>query len=128
MRFCAQALEGTETKLLGYCWTPNAIHLALAVKATPLAEVLRRLIRYRSQRIRGCAGAKARYMNSLAIRLPEPEILLPMLLRYIHCIPVIAGAALTPEEYTYTSHGMCTLDLRLSNADFCSLTQLRQLH
>ena len=27
-----------------------------------------------------------------------------MLLRYFHCIPVIAGAAESPGDYPYTSH------------------------
>ena len=102
--FLAEALERTGTKLLGYCWMPDTIHLALNTHLTPLAEVMRRVTRYCSQRICRRTGAKARYMDSLPMRLPEPEIHLQMLLRYIHCIPVITGVANTPDEYPYTSH------------------------
>ena len=102
--FLDRALERMDTKLLGYCWMPDAIHLALNVGTTPLAEVMRRVTRYCSQRIRTRTGANARYMRSLPMRLVEPESHLPMLLRYIHCIPVIAGAADRTEEYPYTSH------------------------
>ena len=101
--FLARALERMDTKLLGYCWMPDAIHLALNVSATPLAEVMRRVTQYCSERIRIRTGANARYLRSLPMRLPEPESHLPMLLRYIHSIPVIAGAADRADEYPYTS-------------------------
>ena len=105
-RFLAHALERTASQLHGYCWMPDAIHLALSVGNTPLAEVMRRVTRYCSQRIRRRTGAKARYVDSLPMALPEPDIHLPMLLRYIHCIPVIAGATGSPEDYAYSSHRM----------------------
>jgi putative transposase len=102
--FLAQILERTGTRLLGYCWMPDAIHLALTIGATPVGEMMRRVTRYCSQRIRKRTGARMNYTDSLPIRLPEPETHLPMLLRYLHYIPVIAGAAESPGEYPYTSH------------------------
>jgi hypothetical protein len=104
--FLSQALECMRAKLLGYCWMPDAIHLALSVESTPLEEVMRRVTRYCSQRIRSRTGASVRYIASFPMMLPDQDIHLPMLLRYIHCIPVIAGAAERPEEYPYTSHRM----------------------
>ena len=102
--FLAQVLERTGTKLLGYCWMPDAIHLALAIGATPVGEMMRRVTRYCSQRIRKRTGARAHYTDSFPIRLSEPATHLPVLLRYFHCIPVIAGAAQSPYDYPYTSH------------------------
>jgi hypothetical protein len=102
--FLAQVLKRTRTRLLGYCWMPDAIHLALTVGATPVGEVTRRVTRYCSQRIRRRTGAMVHYADSFPIRLSEPGTHLPMLLRYFHCIPVIAGAAENPGEYPYTSH------------------------
>lgn len=104
--FLVRTLERTGTKRLGYCWMPDAIHLALTIGATPLAEVMRRVTYYCSQRIRSRTGAKARYVDSLPMMLQEPETHLPMLLRYIHCIPVIAGAADSADQYPYSSHRM----------------------
>ena len=101
--FLVQALERTNARLLGYCCMPDSIHLALVLDATPLGEVMRRVTRYCSQRIRKRTGAKVSYTDSFPIML-EPESHLPMLLRYIHCIPVIAGIAATPSDYPYTSH------------------------
>ena len=101
--FLAQALARTRTKLLGYCCMPDSIQLALTLDATPLGEVMRRVTQYCSQRIRERTGTKVSYTDSFPIPL-ELTTHLPMLLRYIHCIPVIAGAAATPGEYPYTSH------------------------
>lgn len=102
--FLADALERTGTGLLGYCWMPDAIHLALTIGVTPLAEIMRRVTRYCSLRIRERTGGPVNYTGSFPIMLPKPDIDLPMLLRYIHCIPVIAGAAASPADYPYTSH------------------------
>jgi putative transposase len=102
--FLAQTLDRTGTRLLGYCWMPDAIHLALAIGATPVGEMMQRVTRYCSQRIRRRTGASVNYAHSLPIRLSEPETHLPMLLRYFQCIPVIAGAAESPGAYPYTSH------------------------
>lgn len=110
--FLTQALERTGTNLLGYCWMPDAIHLALSVSVTPLTQVIRRITWYCSQRIRTRTGTKARYMDSLPMRLLEPETHLPMLLRYIHRIPVMAGAANSPADYPYTSRRTYAVDLR----------------
>lgn len=102
--FLAQVLERTGTKLLGYCWMPDAIHLALTIGATPVGEMMQRVTRYCSQQIRKRTGARVSYTDSCPIRLSEPETHLPMLLRYFHCIPVIAGAVASPGDYPYTSH------------------------
>src|SRR6185437_13598507 len=75
--FLARPLERTGTKLLGYCWMPDSIHLALLVGATPLGEVMRRITRYCSTRIRKRTGIKVVYTKSFPVLLSEPEALLP---------------------------------------------------
>jgi len=110
--FLAHTLQRTGTKLLGYCWMPDAIHLALAVRATPLSEVMRRVTRYCSRRIHRRTGAKATYIASSPIMLSDPETHLSILLRYLHRIPVIAGAAESPDEYPYTSRRMYARELQ----------------
>jgi len=101
--FLVQTLARTDTTLLGYCCMPDSIHLALSVNATPLSDVMGRVTRFCTQRIRKRTGMKVSYTDSFPIML-EPLSHLPMLLRYIHCIPVIAGIAATPSDYPYTSH------------------------
>src|SRR5689334_19985876 len=50
--FLVFALEVTGVKLLGYCWMPDAIHLAITIGRRPLAELMRQMTRYCSQCIR----------------------------------------------------------------------------
>ena len=100
--FFARALERTSSRLLGYCCMPDSIHLALTVHI-PLGGVMRRVTQYCSQRIRKRTGMKVSYTDSYPVML-ETETHLPSLLRYIHYIPVIAGAAASPGDYPYTSH------------------------
>src|SRR6185437_12110945 len=126
--FLAQTLERTGTCLLGYCWMPNAIHLALSINTTSLAEVMRRLTHYCSQRIRRRTGAKVSYVDSLPMMLQEPKTHLPMLLRYIHCIPVITGAADSPGEYPYTSHRMYAEETWTRTTALQRLIQAQRLH
>lgn len=65
------------------------------------------------------------------MKLLEPESHLPMLLRCIHCIPVIAGAADSAEEYPYTSHRMYARELygwKVCTTSLQSPTHVRRLH
>lgn len=101
--YLAGALQRSNTRLLGYCCMPDSIHLALTVDVTPLGDVMRQVTRYCSQHVRKRTGTKVSYADSFPIML-EPASHLPMLLRYLHCIPVIAGIAATPSDYPYTSH------------------------
>lgn len=129
--FLAQVLERTGTKLLGYCWMPDAIHLALTIGATPVSEIMRQVARYCSHQIRKRTGARVNYADSHPIRLSEPETHLPMLLRYFHCIPVIAGAAESPGEYPYTSHRAYVgepRDRQLGTTALQRLIRVPQLH
>lgn len=122
--FLAQTLERTDTKLLGYCWMPDSVHLALRIDVTPLAEVMGRITRYCSRHVRSRTGASVRYLNSFPMILPDPDIHLPMLLRYIHCLPVIAGAAASPSEYPYTSHRAYAGELHRPLASATALQRL----
>ena len=87
-----------------------------------------RVTRYCSQRIRKRTGARANYTDSLPIRLSEPETHLPMLLRYFHCIPVIAGAAEARRVYPYTSLGAYVGESRDQSKALQRLLHVRLLH
>ena len=125
--FLVLALQRTGTRLLGYCWMPDAIHLAVNVGSSPLSDIMRRVTRYCSQHIRKRTGTRASYTDSFPIMLPEPETHLPMLLRYMHCIPVIAGAAANPCEYPYTSHRAYAGELQDQQGHTTALLKLIQV-
>ena len=103
--FLAFALEATGVKLLGYCWMPDAIHLAITIGRRPVAELMRRVTRYCSQRIRGrTTPGVTIFPVSFPITLIDPDAYLVPLIHYIHYIPVLRGIAATPDDYPYTSH------------------------
>ena len=103
--FLAFALEATGVKLLGYCLMPDAIHLAITIGRRPVAELMRRVTRYCSQRIRPRIGAGAAiFPMHFPITLIDPDVYLVPLIHYIHYIPVLHGLAATPNDYPYTSH------------------------
>jgi REP element-mobilizing transposase RayT len=101
--FLMPLLERTDTTLLGYCWMPDSIHLALGIGKTPLSEVMRRITGYCTRRINKRSGTKGHYTDSFPVMLKEPATDLPKLLRYIHYIPVTSGVADSPEIYPYSS-------------------------
>ena len=103
--FLAFALEATGVKLLGYCWMPDAIHLAITIGRRPVAELMRRVTRYCSQRIRGrVASDITAFPVNFPVTLIDPEVYLIPLIHYMHYIPVFGGMAATPGDYPYTSH------------------------
>lgn len=103
--FLAFALEATGVKLLGYCWMPDAIHLAITVGRRPVAELMRRVTRYCSQRIRGrVSHATTMFPVNFPVTLIDPDVYLAPLIHYLHYIPILSGMAATPDDYPYTSH------------------------
>jgi len=102
--FLARILTRTETELVGYCCMPDAVHLLLTVHFTPVGEVMQRVTQYCAQNIRKRTGAQANFIGNRPIVLTHPKSHLPILLRYIHYIPVVAGVAATLSDYPYSSH------------------------
>lgn len=102
--FLVGALKRSRAKLLGYCWMPDALYLALTVSVTPVSEVMLKVTQYCSWQIHRRTNLKARYTVSFPVMLPRLETHLSILLRYIHYIPVIAGAADGPDDYPYSSY------------------------
>lgn len=103
--FLTIALQVTGMKLLAYCWMPDSIHLALAIGRTPVSELMRRITRYCSQRMRKRSAVNITpFSANFPITLVDPEAYLPSLIQYIHYVPVLAGIAATPNDYPYTSH------------------------
>jgi putative transposase len=84
---------------------PDAIHLAITIGRRPVAELMRRVTRYCSQRVRErIAPDVTVFPVEFPVTLIDPDAYLVPLIHYIHYIPVLRGIAATPEEYPYTSH------------------------
>jgi putative transposase len=103
--FLGLALETTGMKLLGYCLMPDTIHLAITIGRKPVAELMRKVTRYCSQRICERSGTYAKpFPVGFPITLIDPDVYLAPLIHYIHYVPVLAGMTSTLDEYPYTSH------------------------
>src|SRR5579883_907073 len=98
------ALSASGTKLIGYCWMPDAIHLVLRVARRPVADLMRRLTRYCVRRMRERSGVSTSpFAAGFPTILIDPDAYLAQLIHYLHFVPVLAGAAGSPDEYAYTS-------------------------
>jgi len=103
--YLALTLEATGVKLLAYCWLPDSIHLAITIGRRPLAELMRRVTRYCSQRIRERSHQNITpFPVDFPVTLVDPDVYLVPLIHYIHYVPVLRGFVSTPDDYPYTSH------------------------
>lgn len=103
--FLRLALTATATKLLGYCWMPDSIHMLIKVHRRPVADLMRRVTRYCSQRMQAHAGTRETpFCEHLPITLIDPDEYLPGIIRYLHQLPTVAGLAKSTDDYPYTSH------------------------
>src|SRR5215469_1827288 len=123
----ALCLAATGTKLLGYCWLPDTIHLAVRVGRRPVADLMRRLTRYCIRFMRERSGVRIHpFSSGFPALLIDPQAYLLQLIQYLHYVPVLAGAAETSDEYPYTSQAAylgVKQPLRVNTKDL--LAQLR---
>lgn len=103
--YLALALAANGAKLLGYCWMPNAIHLALRVGRRPVADLMRRLTRYCLRRMHERSGIRINpFPSAFPSLLLDPQAYLPQVIQFLHFLPVMSGTANSPEDSPYTSH------------------------
>lgn len=99
------ALKRADARLLGYCWMPDAIHLALQTGEAPVGDFMRQLTsRYALQLHRRIGECGQLFRRPYQSTLIDPDAYLPRLIQYLHFIPVLAGLANAPEEYVHSSH------------------------
>jgi putative transposase len=104
-RLLPAALKRTDTRLLGYCWMPDAIHLALQIAATPVGSFMRQLTSRYAQYIHRSSGERGQFFRRrYQSTLVDPNAYLKLLIHYLHYIPVLAGAVQDPVNYPHSSH------------------------
>jgi putative transposase len=104
-RLLATALRRTGSRLHAYCWTPDAIHLALQIDSVSVGRFMQGITsRYaRSIHERGAESGHFFRQRYRAI-LIDPDAYLLRLVRYIHHIPVMDALSSDPGSYAFTSH------------------------
>lgn len=99
------SLAACDTKLLGYCWLPESVHLVIEIGERPVADFMRDLM-WRYSRSAWQRGEEDRpwFRERYHATLVQAETYLEGLTRYVHYLPVRAGLAASPSDYQYSSH------------------------
>lgn len=105
-RLLATALRRTGARLHAYCWTPDAIHLALQIDSVSVGRFMQGITSRYARSIHERAAESGHFFRQrYKAILIDPDTYLLKLVRYIHHIPVIDGLAAEPGAYAFASHG-----------------------
>lgn len=99
------ALKRTGARLLGYCWMPDAIHLALQIDVAPIGHFMRELTSRYARYVHRRSGERGQFFRGpYQSTLIDPDAYLLRLIQYLHYIPVLADLVQHPDEHSYSSH------------------------
>ncbi len=104
-RLVPDALKHAGARLLGYCWMPDAIHLALRSGERPVGDFMREIAGRFSRALQRSTGIPGPLFHGrYRVTLIDPDHYLDLLIRYLHFLPVLAGLAGHPDQYRHSSH------------------------
>jgi putative transposase len=99
------ALRRTGAGLLGYCWMPDAIHMAVQIDSVPVGDFMRELASRYAQSVHLRTGERGQFFRRpYESTLIDSDAYLRMLIHYLHYIPVLAGFVPKPDDYPHSSH------------------------
>lgn len=98
-------LKRTNARLLGYCWMPDAIHLAVQIDVMPVGHFMRHLTSHYAQHVHRRTGERGQFFRRrYEATLIDPDAYLQALIHYLHYIPVHAGVVCEPGDYPHSSY------------------------
>lgn len=101
------ALRRNRAIAYAYCWIPDAIHLVVRAGDAPIGRLMQGLTsRYARQMHRHDGGSGHFFRTRYQAALIDADAYLVKLIRYVHHVPVLAGLARHPDEYTHSSLGV----------------------
>jgi putative transposase len=99
------ALKRTGAQLLGYCWMPDGIHLALRIDSIPVGDLMRELASRYAREVQARSGGCGQFFRRpYQSTLIDPGSYLLPLLQYLHHMPVVEGLVEAPADHAYSSH------------------------
>jgi len=105
-RLLATALRRTGARLHAYCWTPDAIHIALQIDSVSVGRFMQGITSRYARSIHERAAESGHFFRQrYKAILIDPDAYLLKLVRYIHHLPVSEGLGGDPTAYPFTSHG-----------------------
>lgn len=104
-RLLATALRRTGARLHAYCWTPDAIHLALQIDSVSVGRFMQGITSRYARSIHERAAESGHFFRQrYKAILIDPDAYLLRLVRYIHHMPVLDALSNEPGSYPFTSH------------------------
>lgn len=99
------ALRSTGARLHAYCWTTEAVYLAVQIDQISVGHFMQWL---KSRYARGVQRRLGERGHLFQVRydavIIDPNLYLPKLVHYIHYVPVLKGLAASPDDFAHTSH------------------------
>lgn len=99
------ALRSTGARLHAYCWTTEAVYLAVQIDQISVGHFMQWL---KSRYARGVQRRLGERGHLFQVRydavIIDPNLYLPKLVQYIHYVPVLKGLADSPDDFPHTSH------------------------
>lgn len=99
------ALRSTGARLHGYCWTTEAVYLAVQIDEISVGHFMQWL---KSRYARGIQRRIGERGHLFQVRydavIVDPKMYLSSLIHYIHYVPVLKGLAERPDDFPYSSH------------------------
>lgn len=104
-RLLATALRRTGARLHAYCWTPDAIHLALQIDTVSVGRFMQGITSRYARSIHERAAESGHFFRQrYKAILIDPDAYLLKLVRYIHHRPVLDGLTGDLGAHPFTSH------------------------
>jgi putative transposase len=104
-RLLAAALRRTSARVHAYCWTPQAIHLALQIDNISVGRFMQGITSRYARSIHQRAAESGHFFKQrYRAILIDPEAYLLKLVRFIHHVPAIAGMVPDAATHPHTSH------------------------
>jgi hypothetical protein len=117
------ALRSTGARLHAYCWTTEAVYLAVQIDEISVGHFMQWL---KSRYARGIQRRLGERGHLFQVRydavIIDPSLYLPSLVQYIHYVPVLKGLAPNPDEFPHSSH-QSYLDARSTAWVHCNTTR-----
>jgi REP element-mobilizing transposase RayT len=104
-RLLATALRRTGARLHAYCWTPDAIHIALQIDSVSVGRFMQGITSRYARSIHERAAESGHFFRQrYKAILVDPDAYLLKLVRYIHHIPLQESLSNELGSYPFTSH------------------------
>jgi len=104
-RLLATSLARSRSRVHGYCWLPDAIHMIVQIEVQPVGRLMQRLTSQYSRRLHSLTGDCGHlFRQRYQALLLDPDTQLLRVLHDMHRLPVRCGLGTNPSDYPWSSY------------------------